>query len=117
MVDEVYVMKSGKLAEHGSYETLLGHNGEFSEFVREFFLNGTIEFAISWAKTCNSLNEAGLQLNANKIQLIFCQECHYQIVYIHTKLYWSTYIIIWELVCLWAWEFSSLYVMLIKFIS
>ena len=40
-------MKSGKLAEHGSYETLLGHNGEFSEFVREFFLNGTIEFAIS----------------------------------------------------------------------
>ena len=40
MVDEVLAMKSGKVAEHGSYDALLDHNGEFAEFVREFFLNG-----------------------------------------------------------------------------
>ena len=46
MVDEVYVMKTGELAEHGSYETLLDHNGEFAEFVREFFLNGEFSVAL-----------------------------------------------------------------------
>ena len=46
MVDEVYVMKTGELAEHGSYETLLDHNGEFAEFVREFFLNGELSVAL-----------------------------------------------------------------------
>ena len=40
MVDEVLAMNSGKVAEHGSYDALLDHNGEFAEFVREFFLNG-----------------------------------------------------------------------------
>lgn len=40
LLDEVYVLKSNRVAEHGSYEALLSHNGEFAEFVREYFLNG-----------------------------------------------------------------------------
>ena len=40
MVDDVYVMKEGRVVEHGSYKKLLSHNGEFSQFVKTYFNNG-----------------------------------------------------------------------------
>ena len=35
-VDEVIVLKDGRVSEMGSYEQLLEHNGVFAEFVRTY---------------------------------------------------------------------------------
>ena len=35
----MYVLKDGRIAERGSYESLLRNDGEFSEFVKTYFLD------------------------------------------------------------------------------
>ncbi|XP_067934559.1 ATP-binding cassette sub-family C member 2-like [Watersipora subatra] len=39
LVQEVYVLKSGRIGEHGTYKSLLGQGGDFSEFLKTYFLN------------------------------------------------------------------------------
>ncbi|KAH9490363.1 Canalicular multispecific organic anion transporter 2 [Bulinus truncatus] len=38
MVDFIIVMKNGGISETGSYEQLVSHDGEFAQFLKEFFI-------------------------------------------------------------------------------
>ena len=39
-VDEIYVLKDGRMSEHGTYNSLLTHNGDFAKFLKKYYLNG-----------------------------------------------------------------------------
>ncbi|KAK6983295.1 Canalicular multispecific organic anion transporter 2 [Biomphalaria glabrata] len=38
MVDHIIVMKNGGISEMGSYEQLVSHDGEFAQFLKEYFI-------------------------------------------------------------------------------
>lgn len=38
LVDTIIVLKDGEISETGSYEQLVSHDGEFAQFLKEFFI-------------------------------------------------------------------------------
>ncbi|KAF6018295.1 hypothetical protein EB796_023381 [Bugula neritina] len=38
-VDEIYIITAGRMSEHGTYESLLSHNGDFAKFLKEYYLD------------------------------------------------------------------------------
>lgn len=38
MVDKIVVLTDGQISEVGSYDELLGHNGEFAQFLKEYLI-------------------------------------------------------------------------------
>lgn len=58
MVDNIYVIKEGGVTEVGTYDELLSHDGDFSIFLKTYFLNGNDTFAFP----CHPYYHALLQL-------------------------------------------------------
>ncbi|KAF6018306.1 hypothetical protein EB796_023392 [Bugula neritina] len=38
-VDEIYIITAGRMSEHGTYESLLSHNGDFAKFLKEYYID------------------------------------------------------------------------------
>ena len=43
MTDLIVVMNNGKISEIGDYETLLEANGAFAEFLKDYFLQESLD--------------------------------------------------------------------------
>lgn len=37
-MDTIIVLKDGQISESGTYEQLVSHDGEFAQFLKEFFI-------------------------------------------------------------------------------